>query len=482
MKRKTSLNGSSYKLLPWGGIRYIDIFEFEEDKASMPTVAIDKISIGSNRRPLKDEKVAELMESIKANGLLNPITLDQKLNLIAGLHRLTACKLLGLNQIECKIIPYEDADHSRLAEIDENLIRSELDALERAELWLERDQILERLGLRAKPGDNQYKHKGSEIISPPSKTTLELAKEAGYTERTFQQGKQIAKSIVPEVKEVIRGTPIAKSPTALLKVARAGTKESALAKQAEKAAQEAKRRREQEEAQRQAKLATEAKARQKELQLVALQSVVAEKEAKLAVKKVQLGVQQQEIEKPAASAKLPTIQVGSEWILDRHLIYCGDTASEEFIKRLPSDAALAIATVSSTWNHDYLVDEAHVVAVLRSEGYIHQLCSRHQMPFRFELMIGDIYVAIFSHQSISKPHKPIEIEGVEGIVAYLVSLYTKPSNFIIAPFLGQGEVLITCERMGRICFAGEENPELVNRALMRWQKWTGKQFKKMVSD
>src|SRR5919199_1397006 len=100
----------------------------------MPTVALDKISIGLNRRPLKDEKVAQLMESIKANGLLNPITLDQKLNLIAGLHRLTACKLLGLDRVECNIIAYEDADHVRLAEIDENLIRNELDALERSEL------------------------------------------------------------------------------------------------------------------------------------------------------------------------------------------------------------------------------------------------------------------------------------------------------------------------------------------------------------
>ncbi|HEY9665508.1 MAG TPA: hypothetical protein V6C91_01825, partial [Coleofasciculaceae cyanobacterium] len=99
----------------------------------------------------------------------------------------------------------------------------------------------------------------------------------------------------------------------------------------------------------------------------------------------------------------------------------------------------------------------------------------HQMPFRFEFMLGDIYVAIFSLQPISKPEKPMGIQGVEGIVAYLVSLYTKPNHFVIAPFLGQGEVLITCEKMGRVCFAGEENPELVNRAIARWQKWTGKQ-------
>ncbi len=448
----------------------------------MPTVALDTITIGLNRRPLKDEKVAELMESIKANGLLNPITLDRNLNLIAGLHRLTACKLLGFEQIECNILAYEDADRARLAEIDENLIRSELDALERAELWLERDRILERLGLRARPGDNQYTRQGGETISPPPKTTLELAKEAGYTERTFQQGKQIAQSIVPEVKQVIRGTPIAQSPTALLKVARAGSKELQKAKQAEKAARDAQARREQEEAQRQAQLAAEARRQQKELQLVVLQSVAAQKEAKLATKKVQSRTQQQPTETPVGSANPPRMQVGDECILDRHLIYCGDTSNAEFINRLPSDAALAIATLSSTWNHDYLVNEARVVAVLRCEGYVHEFCRFHQMPFRFEFMLGDTYVAIFSHQSLSKPQKPVGIEGVEGIVGYLLSLYTQPSNFVIAPFVGQGEVLLACEKMGRICFAGDGNSERVERAIARWQKWTGKEAKKMVSN
>ncbi len=173
-------------------------------------------------------------------------------------------------------------------------------------------------------------------------------------------------------------------------------------------------------------------------------------------------------------------QPGDQWLLERHLVYCGDTSSNQFINCLPSNTALAIATPSLTWNHDYLVDEARVVAVLSSEGYIHEFCNCHQMPFRFELLIGDMYVAVFSHRSIPEPHKPIQISGVEGIVAYLVSLYTQPSNFVIAPFLGHGEVLITCERMGRIGFAGDENPRLVTRAIARWQKWTGKQAAKTV--
>jgi len=83
---------------------------------------------------------------------------------------------------------------------------------------------------------------------------------------------------------------------------------------------------------------------------------------------------------------------------------------ERGIYRSPPNAALAIATPAPIWNHDYLVDEASVV-LLRSGGNIHQLCNRHQMPFRFELLIGELYVGIFSHQSIPAPEKPIGISG-----------------------------------------------------------------------
>lgn len=437
----------------------------------MPSIALDQITIGINRRPLKDEKVAELMESIKNNGLLNAIVLDQELKLIAGLHRLTAYKLLGFKEIECNIIPCKNVEQARLAEIDENLVRSELDALERSELWLERDELLQKLGLRAKPGENQYTRKGGEIISPPLKTTFDLAKEAGYTQRSFQLGKQIARNIVPEVKEVIRGTPVAKSSTALLKVARAGSKEAEKAKQAAMAAQAALTKQEHEEAKRQTQLVIEAKAEQKQLQLVALKDVTATKVAKLAVKKVA----QQEVERQISSANQPTVRTDDEWILARHLLYCGNTSSDKFISCLPGHAALAIANSLAAWEFDYLIDEARVVAVLCLEGYIHGLCSRHQMPFRYELILGNIYVALFSHQPIVKPQQPVGINGVEAIVAYLISLYTSVNSFVVAPFLGQGEVLIACEKMGRVCFAGDEDPQLVTRAIARWQNWTGKQ-------
>jgi ParB family transcriptional regulator, chromosome partitioning protein len=446
----------------------------------MTLVAIDKVTIGSNRRPLKDHKVAELMESIQANGLLNPITLDQNLTLIAGLHRLTACKLLGLTQIECRVVNYTDADQARLAEIDENLIRNELEALERSELWLERDQILERMGLRARPGDNQYTLRGGEPNSPPVKTTVELAREAGYTDRTFQQGKQIARDIAPEVKKVLRGTPTAKSPKALLTVARAGSEERKRAEQAEQAMRAAESEQHAIEVERQAKIAAEARAKQTDLQLVALYSTEAQKVARQATKKSQ----RKAVDGKAVAAPIsfPGSQPGDEWLLERHLVYCGDTTGQEFLDCLPSDAALAIATPHALWQHDYLVQEARTVAVVCSEGNIHQLCHHHRMPFQFEFLVGKLYIAMFSEKPLLKPEHIIDldgIQGIEGVVTYLISLYTRPGHFVINTGVGEGEVLIACERLGRTCFAGDERPEHIDRAIARWQKWTGKQAEKL---
>jgi ParB family transcriptional regulator, chromosome partitioning protein len=435
----------------------------------MSLVAIDRVNIHSNRRPLNDQKVAELMQSIKTNGLLNPITIDQNFNLLAGLHRLTACKLLGFDQVECRVMPCEDADHARLAEIDENLIRNELEALERAELWQERDKILERIGLRALSGENQYTKKGDELnSSPSSKTTQQLAQETGYNKRTYQLGKQIAKNIDPEVKEVIKKTPVAKSHSSLLKIARAGSKEREQAEQAEEKAKEAKLKQKQEEQEKQTKLAAQARAKQKEIQLTALQSISAEKEAKNSVKPRKV----QPVEKAISALTVPTVKLGDEWMLDKHLVYCGHTADDRFIQLLPSNAALAIATLTSQWEHDYLIEEANVVAVIATEGHIQDFCTRHRMPFRYEWILDGLYIGVYGSNPILKPEKPIGIEGIEGIVAYLVSLYTKHDNFVIAPFLRHAEVLITCERMGRICFAGDNNLENVDRAIDRWQRWT----------
>jgi hypothetical protein len=200
----------------------------------MEIKSITDIKVPDTRlRSLNADKVGTIAQSIATNGLINPITLHQTedgLTLIAGLHRLEACKSLGFDSIPCTIHAV-DSHRAELLEIDENLMRQELTVLEQSEHIQRREEILEAMGLRAKasPGTNQYtkEQSGTPLLEEevgvtviPTKTTQDIADEIGLSKNSVQKRKQIATNIVPEVKESLRNTEIANSTTQLVEVAR----------------------------------------------------------------------------------------------------------------------------------------------------------------------------------------------------------------------------------------------------------------------
>jgi ParB family chromosome partitioning protein len=88
-------------------------------------VRIDNIIIKKRiRRDIGD--ISHLMESINRFGLLNPISVTEGMELIAGYRRLQACKALGLEEIECRIVPVESKLDRLLVEADENMTRKDL--------------------------------------------------------------------------------------------------------------------------------------------------------------------------------------------------------------------------------------------------------------------------------------------------------------------------------------------------------------------
>jgi len=178
---------------------------------------IARIQVGQRKRKLDEGKVRSLAESFESIGQLQPITVGQCENgnyrMIAGLHRLEAAKLLGWESIEAQ--EFEgDAVAAELAEIDENLMRNDLTVLEQGEHLARRQELV-----GFKQGDNRFTI-GRRATVAPLKTTLEIAKESGLSERSAQQRMQVARNIVPEVKDAIRDTEIANSTTQLLELAR----------------------------------------------------------------------------------------------------------------------------------------------------------------------------------------------------------------------------------------------------------------------
>lgn len=86
------------------------------------------------RRNFDGESLAELSESIKSYGILNPLTVrlrGGRYELVAGERRLRAAKLAGLTEVPCLLVDVNMEDASLLALV-ENLQRKDLDFIEEA--------------------------------------------------------------------------------------------------------------------------------------------------------------------------------------------------------------------------------------------------------------------------------------------------------------------------------------------------------------
>ena len=149
-------------------------------------------------RQLDETKVLELMTSYESVGVINPISVDEELTLIAGAHRLEAAKNLGWDTIEAKVFDDEDLQ-KELIEIDENLIRNELCYIAAAEHIQERERILTSLGSRRQRGSHRYTGDDDQM------TTDDLAGRIGVSNKMYRMRRQVA-DLSPEARNALRGT------------------------------------------------------------------------------------------------------------------------------------------------------------------------------------------------------------------------------------------------------------------------------------
>ena len=112
-------------------------------------VKASDIRIRFRLRTPKEERVNELMESIKTIGLLSPPTIDNENCLVWGFHRKLALEKLGFKEIPVIRKDYS-LEYAELGEIDENLKVAPLSKIEVAEHIVRREQIYTTLGLKFK--------------------------------------------------------------------------------------------------------------------------------------------------------------------------------------------------------------------------------------------------------------------------------------------------------------------------------------------
>ena len=110
----------------------------------LQNINLDKIITNPNqpRKYFSEEKMEELKESIKNNGLIQPIivrkvenTVQNKYEIIAGERRYRACKSLGFESVQCVVIQAGDSKSYEFSVL-ENIQRENLNPIEEAESYV----------------------------------------------------------------------------------------------------------------------------------------------------------------------------------------------------------------------------------------------------------------------------------------------------------------------------------------------------------
>jgi ParB family chromosome partitioning protein len=190
-------------------------------------LALDRIAVGRRLRKLNPARVRAYAEDRAA--LDNPILVRPLAvarggadhELVAGGHRLEAARQLALADIAVVIKDLDD-NHAILAQIDENLQREELSALDRAIFLSERKRVWEAIHPEARRGGDRRSPAAQDAInrqSLPFGFSREAAEAIGLSERTIRDAVALVAALGADA-EKLQGTAIADNASDLKALAR----------------------------------------------------------------------------------------------------------------------------------------------------------------------------------------------------------------------------------------------------------------------
>ncbi|MEL4896705.1 DUF3102 domain-containing protein [Crocosphaera sp. Alani8] len=131
-------------------------------------------------------------------------------------------------------------------------------------------------------------------------------------------------------------------------------------------------------------------------------------------------------ELPSSIITIETIQEGWHCLEHQHYLFCGDTASSEFVDRIPY-SPLAIAITAEDWDHDWLVEKAKSVLIFP------------------------------------------ESEGESTLIIQLINMFSEPGDNVVFPWLPNPDILAIAHQLNRRIFAGDPNPQRCQLAIERAQ-------------
>ena len=132
--------------------------QIDTTSAKVETISISLIKANPNqpRKYFDEEKLEELADSIKENGVIQPLIVQKdgsKYMIIAGERRYRASLIAGLEELPCIIKEYSDEQLMKVSLL-ENIQREDLNAIEEAETYqsiieefnITQDKLADQLG------------------------------------------------------------------------------------------------------------------------------------------------------------------------------------------------------------------------------------------------------------------------------------------------------------------------------------------------
>lgn len=182
-------------------------------------VAIADIKVSDRLRPVYESGVEAILASVRASGVMkDPIDVrkhkDGTLSLIDGGHRLEMARRMGWVHIPAKVWTNVTEDWSRLMEIDGNLGRSEMNALDTAVFLATRKEVYERIhpetSASAFKGNRHTGSLAAEQSSVASFATV-TAQKFGMTDRQVRKIVAAGAKLSPAEIAQLRAAPKAVS-------------------------------------------------------------------------------------------------------------------------------------------------------------------------------------------------------------------------------------------------------------------------------
>lgn len=418
---------------------------------------------------MSERERRDLVADIKAHGLREPVWLHRDGRIIDGRNRYLACRELGVEP-ETRTYEVDDADLVSFV-VSLNLHRRHLNESQRA-------MVAARIA-NLSHGQRADRVEGS----------IDTSTAAGMLnvgEASVKRARKVQEQGLPELAALVESGAVAVSTAAVIAEVEPEEQREVIAADNEKEI---------------VKRANEIKRRKKEQRLT-------EKAAKVAIRDQAATGVVATLVSAAPAAPAAEVTAGQWWQLGKHLLYCGDSSSEEFITNAkgatfafadpPYNAGKADWDHGFQWQHDYLADAADIVAVTPGISAVADFFASTGMPYRWSMAawitngmtrgalgFGNwIYLALFSNEPSlyrnAQDHLRINVDTSTTadtehesrkparLLVDLIELFTKDGDLVIDPFLGSGTTLFAAEQTGRRCVGAELNPMYCKEIIARF--------------